>query len=409
MKACPTFVAALIVAAVKKFCVETREQKARAIVKYYLFDTAYVQTKARKPIIDMVNKELKTSWSLSAIRDAHPSHLEGLKLPIKAEVLPQDEEGYSFIGKVTLGKDPDDQAVTTTDKHGSLTFRSNSEVVASSNEPSDNQANWPDEVAAQNKPAVNESNTRNEESNMSKVNTVTRTSSLEEIAAHYKEHKKAIKALADDLVEYIEDDKKRAKVIAKWLKSDDDRAAAFEKFTKLLDDKYKDGDVVISLFIRLGDNPKKELKSLEKALEAKKDNSSSANSGSTNTAMSFAAGAVIGGVGNILLNGLTPGAAAGTVVAAGAGYYLGSVLDDKGETAGFDQRPGAVLVGGVMGYFGASAGRMVEAFAVEKYMDFIGEGTGGDTADSVQIVINNNSNSDLAESTQNRLQALGLI
>lgn len=363
-----------IVEAVSKHS-KVEDDLAAAIVGYYLLDIKFIAVNQRKKVLDALKERLGKAWTISKIRGVNPKILGDLELPSKEE-------------PVAAGS-----------------IRPTHKVEITPNAAL--QYEWPE---GQDPSTVqHQTNTISHSEETSMPNTaITLTSATDVILAHVKENKKAIKAQVEDFKELVESDKKRSKAVHKWIEADEDREEAWKAFNAHLDGAIKDKDTLLITFVRLSEKPKKEFRSLEKAMKSKaKEIAEASGEGYKEVATSFGLGAIVGGIGNMFLNGFTPGAAVGTAVAAGGCYYLGTKIDEQGDTDHIDKRAGAFLLGGGLGYGGAALGRMAEVHVLEQYAEWFGAPTDGEVSDSVSVVIHNNNSP--ADGTQDSLRSLGLI
>jgi hypothetical protein len=365
-----------IVEAVTKHS-KVEDDLAAAIVGFYLLDIKFIAVNQRKKVLDALKERLGKTWTISKIRGVNPKILGDLQLPSKEQPVTGDNVSPTHKVEVT--------------PNAALQYE------------------WPEGQGPTAVQHQTNTNTISHSEETSMTNTaITLTSAPEVILAHVKENKKAIKAQVEDFKELVESDKKRSKAVHKWIEADEDREEAWKAFNAHLDGAIKDKDTLLITFVRLSEKPKKEFRSLEKAMKSKaKEIAEASGEGRKDVATSFGLGAIVGGLGNMFMNGFTPGAAVGTAVAAGGCYYLGTKIDEQGDDDGIDKRAGAFLLGGGLGYGGAALGRMAEVHVIEQYAEWFGGKEDGEVSDSVSVVIHNNNLP--ADSTQNSLRALGLI
>lgn len=359
-----------IIAAVQ-LALDAKESAAvTAILKHYLMDDHYVPREIRQEVLKGVNAHFETKYSVTTIKKANPTTLNGIKikLPEKEILVPADNvKGSTEIPADLIAANPNATSKETTTMQTSATVKeanNNNPVAEALDTVAAVAPKGPVKVKKVDKKDKANKVSANDTVELAKADGVRFAKAFAEafkkgktkkgdhhmvlslagndltpdrVAGVYDFFKPSIKVLIEVMSEIdgLKTKEEREATFTAWIADDKDRSKAFKKFRKVTVEDVKKFDHVIGLFLLTAEENLKAAVSLAVyANEQAKDDSDDTyafirkNQDGINPRWSCAIAAGIGGGVDMALHGMSIGSVVGTAVGAGAAFFAGDMLED---------------------------------------------------------------------------------
>ena len=382
-----------IVSAVTQAVAAKAEGLVPAILKHYLLDTNFVSNTDRQDVLKAVNDQLKTKFSVTAIKKANPTDLNGLQFDLPAKekaVVVEKVQGTTevpaaLLDPSNLSQEANIMSVTQTNTETTTTVAPQAAVpngepqlvkVKKEKKTKIKTSDDPKKVAKEEGLRFSKAftNAFKREDGKKVLDHLAMTFSGDDLtdlrpSVVYEFMKPSIKVLLEVLgeVKGLDSKEARKETFEAWLEDSEKRGKRFKKFSKQVEDDVEKFDHQIGMFLLCSKDNIRTAASLasfaeNRANSAEDDDDTYAfvrhNQEGINPRWSAGIAAVVGGGVDMAMNGFSVGSGVGTAVGAVAAFALGGELEkiESGSLRAFS----AGAIGASLGIAGSRGGRYIE-------------------------------------------------
>jgi len=348
-----------------------------AVLKHYLMDSAYVNNTERGPLLLELNKELGAKHSVSFIKKANPALLETLEftLPEKEQLIAVDGlKGEVNLNLNPTGNDNTEQIPHSLNNNESVAMNTTTVTIEEGSTAASNSkpnAGVKKVKVKTNNDGAGFENTlakaikkgSGKKSDHVKFDMLSNGLNKEILAAFYIFIKDSMKKMIAGLKEQdtLKTAAQREEVFEAWVNSDKALKKEYKAFLKAADGQFEKSDQIIGMFLVTSSSNVKNLADFVTfAMDYKpsKTNSYSflrENDNGIRSGWAAVGSALILGSLDQVQRGFTIGSIAGTVVGAGASFFVAEQLDEHISNT-FLRTAAAAALGGALGVGGSRLG-----------------------------------------------------